>query len=86
MPEMLNQHQAQLQHNAHPSSHQTHVKTGDPVLTGAAIFWGRLRGPQSPPKAPKTGSLHAVGPLLAELQQPVAAAAVRAAPALAGAA
>jgi len=40
MPEMLNQHQAQPQHNAHPTSHQTHVKTGDPEPTGAAIFGG----------------------------------------------
>lgn len=86
MPDMLNQHQAQLQHNAHPSSHQTHVKTGDLVPTGAAIFWGQLRGPQSPLRAPRTGSLLAVGPLLAELQLLVAAAAVRVAPALAGAA
>jgi len=47
MPEMLNRHLAHLQHNAHPTSHQTHVKAGDPVPTGAAISWGQLRATKS---------------------------------------
>jgi len=48
MPGMLKRRQAQLQYNAYPTNHQTHVDTGDPVPTGAGIFWGQLRGPQNP--------------------------------------
>ena len=83
----LSQQRGQLQHGEHSRpNHPTPARKGGQGGSEGTRTWGLPLGLQNPPKAPKSDSLPAAGPLPTEQQQLGAAAVVAAAFAIAGAA